>query len=73
MPQSAIPPGRHAPIRQDWLEKRREEIIEPNLPIVDPHHHMWDRQGNRYLLPDLLADVRGASGGGLSGMRVGWK
>ena len=57
MPQSAIPPGRHAPIRQDWLDKRREEIIEPDLPIVDPHHHMWDRPGNRYLLPDLLADV----------------
>ena len=57
MPQSAIPPGRHAPIRPDWLDKRREEIIEPDLPIVDPHHHMWDRPGNRYLFEDLLADV----------------
>ena len=57
MSQSAIPPGRHAPIRQDWLDKRREEIIEPDQPIVDPHHHMWERPGNRYLFPDLLADV----------------
>jgi predicted TIM-barrel fold metal-dependent hydrolase len=57
MPQSAIPPGRHAPIRPDWLDKRREEIIQPDLPIVDPHHHMWDRPGNRYLFQDLLADV----------------
>ena len=57
MPQSAIPPSRHAPIRQDWLDKRREEIIEPDLAIVDPHHHMWDRPGNRYLFEDLLADV----------------
>ncbi len=57
MPQSAIPPSRHAPIRQDWLDKRREAIIEPDLPIVDPHHHMWDRPGNRYLFQDLLADV----------------
>ena len=57
MPQSAIPPGRHAPVRPDWLDKRREEIIEPDLPIVDPHHHMWDRPGNRYLFEDLLADV----------------
>ncbi|MGA8550258.1 MAG: amidohydrolase, partial [Stellaceae bacterium] len=57
MPQSAIPPGRHAPIRQDWLDSRREEIIEPDLPIVDPHHHMWDRPGNRYLFQDLLADT----------------
>ena len=57
VPQSAIPPGRHAPIRPDWLDRRHEEIIEPELPIVDPHHHMWDRPGNRYLFQDLLADV----------------
>ena len=57
MPQSAIPPGRHAPIRPDWLDRRREKIIEPDLPIVDPHHHMWDRPGNRYLFQDLLADT----------------
>ena len=57
MPQSAIPPGRHAPVRPDWLNKRREEIIEPHLPIIDPHHHLWDRPGNRYLFQDLLEDV----------------
>ena len=57
MPQSAIPPSRHAPIRQDWLDKRREEIIEPDLPIVDPHHHCGTGRGNRYLFQDLLADV----------------
>jgi L-fuconolactonase len=58
MPQSAIPPGRHAPVRPDWLAKRQEEAIEPQLPIVDPHHHLWDRPGNRYLFEDLLADVQ---------------
>jgi len=21
-----------------------EEILEPTLPIVDPHHHLWDRR-----------------------------
>ena len=57
MPQSAIPPSRHAPVRPDWLDKRREEILEPDLPIVDPHHHLWDRPNNRYLFQDLLADV----------------
>ena len=57
MPQSAIPPGRHAPVRPDWLNKRREEILEPDLPIVDPHHHLWDRRGNRYLFQELLEDV----------------
>jgi hypothetical protein len=46
-----------APVRQDWLEKGHEEIIEPGLPIIDPHHHLWDRPGYRYLFPELLADV----------------
>ncbi|HEY9219326.1 MAG TPA: amidohydrolase family protein [Phenylobacterium sp.] len=25
----------------------REEILEPELPIVDPHHHLWDRPGQQ--------------------------
>ncbi|HEY1707440.1 MAG TPA: amidohydrolase family protein [Rhizomicrobium sp.] len=35
-----------------------EEILEPDLPICDPHHHLWDFPNNRYLLPELLADVQ---------------
>ena len=35
----------------DWLAKHSEEIIEPELPIIDPHHHLWVRDGNTYLLP----------------------
>ena len=50
-------PAVQAPVRQDWLDKRHEAIIEPELPIVDPHHHLWDRPNYRYLFPDLLADV----------------
>ncbi|HEY2047979.1 MAG TPA: amidohydrolase family protein [Caulobacteraceae bacterium] len=23
----------------------REAILEPELPIIDPHHHLWDRRG----------------------------
>src|SRR6202046_4648054 len=34
-----------------------EEIIEPELPICDPHHHLWDFPNSRYLLPELLADL----------------
>jgi predicted TIM-barrel fold metal-dependent hydrolase len=34
-----------------------EDILLPDLPIVDPHHHLWDREGERYLLDDLLADT----------------
>ena len=48
----------HLPVRQDWLDRRREAIIEPDLPIVDPHHHLVDRrETGRYLLPELLADI----------------
>jgi L-fuconolactonase len=34
-----------------------EAPIEPDLPIVDPHHHLRDRPGHRYLLPELLRDI----------------
>ncbi|MGB9366776.1 MAG: amidohydrolase family protein [Xanthobacteraceae bacterium] len=44
-------------VRQDWLDRRKEEILEPALPIIDPHHHLWDRGGWRYLLDELLADT----------------
>jgi predicted TIM-barrel fold metal-dependent hydrolase len=44
-------------IREHWLAQVSEEILEPELPIVDPHHHLWDFPAHRYLLPDLLADT----------------
>jgi len=44
-------------VRQDWLDRRHEPILEPDLPIVDAHHHLWDRPGWRYLLDELLADT----------------
>jgi predicted TIM-barrel fold metal-dependent hydrolase len=34
-----------------------EEVIEPGLPIIDPHHHLWHRNGHRYLIDELLADT----------------
>jgi hypothetical protein len=40
-----------------WWAKRKEEILEPALEIVDPHHHLWDRDEHRYLLDQLLADT----------------
>ncbi len=58
MQTATIAPTGHLAVRPDWLEKRREEILEPDLPIVDPHHHLVDRpETGRYLLPDLLADL----------------
>jgi predicted TIM-barrel fold metal-dependent hydrolase len=48
----------HPRVRTAWLDRVREEIIEPDLPIVDPHHHLWhDRPSGRYLMDDLLADL----------------
>jgi predicted TIM-barrel fold metal-dependent hydrolase len=41
----------------DWLALTQEDAIEPDLPIIDPHHHFWDRPNNRYVLEDLAADV----------------
>jgi L-fuconolactonase len=42
-----------------WLARAAPEpILEPDLPIVDTHHHLWDLPGYRYLLHDLLADLK---------------
>jgi predicted TIM-barrel fold metal-dependent hydrolase len=50
--------ARHLHVDPAWLDLRQEEIIDPDLPIIDPHHHLWDRPGWRYLFDDLLADLR---------------
>lgn len=47
---------RRPPPRKDWLAQSTEPVIEPDLPIVDPHHHLWTDDGG-YLLEDLLADT----------------
>jgi L-fuconolactonase len=44
-------------VDQAWLDRVAEPVLEPELPIIDPHHHLWVRDGNVYLLPELLADV----------------
>ena len=45
------------PIREDWLSQVEEEILEPDIPIIDPHHHLWDRSDGRYMADDLQADI----------------
>ncbi|HVH74268.1 MAG TPA: amidohydrolase family protein [Stellaceae bacterium] len=48
----------HPLAREEWLARRQEAVIEPLLPIVDPHHHLVDRpETGRYLLRELLADI----------------
>ena len=54
-----------------WLDRTPEEALDPGQPIIDPHHHLWDRrprpdlgpdnrQHLRYLGDDLIEDIRGA-------------
>jgi L-fuconolactonase len=38
-------------------ETVREDPIDPRLPIIDPHHHLWDNHLGRYLDAELLADT----------------
>ena len=42
-------------VDEQWLGGMKEEILEPGLPIVDPHHHLWQWLG--YMVPELLQDL----------------
>lgn len=56
----------------DWLAKEPpEEVIEPGLAIIDPHHHLWDIRSftiqphysfaqKVYLCEDIVNDIRGS-------------
>ncbi len=48
--------GQTAP-DDSWLARLEEPILEPDLAIVDPHHHLWLRNGHTYLMPELAADL----------------
>ena len=46
----------------DWLALTAEPTLEPEIPICDPHHHLWDYRSQRipyqrYLLHELAADI----------------
>ena len=49
--------GLYADPRPDWLALREEEILEPARQIVDPHHHLWDRDDQRYLIEEMTSDL----------------
>lgn len=56
MSSSQLPVMRHPEVRSAWLAGLHEEILDPALPIIDPHHHLWELSPG-YLLDDLLADI----------------
>jgi len=41
----------------EWLDQVKENIIDPDRPIVDPHHHLWKRPKSTYVLEHLWADT----------------
>ena len=41
----------------DTTTTARETAIEPEMPIIDAHHHLFDRPGRRYLFDAYLSDV----------------
>ncbi|MEM7216851.1 MAG: amidohydrolase family protein [Pseudomonadota bacterium] len=41
----------------EWLAQVEEDVLEPDLRIIDPHHHLWDYPDSRYLLDELLTDI----------------
>lgn len=50
-------PSPHLPVRPEWLALHSEPALEPELAIIDAHHHLWDHAHNPYLHADVLADV----------------
>jgi L-fuconolactonase len=39
-----------------WLAQVQETALDPDQLVIDPHHHLWDREGQLYLLPEFLQD-----------------
>lgn len=39
------------------VETPGEAVLDPDIPIVDAHHHLYERGGTRYLLDEILRDV----------------
>lgn len=59
------------PIEQWLAQETPEEVIEPDLPIIDPHHHLWDIRKSTieplasfeqkvYLCEEIMADINGS-------------
>ncbi|MDP3172843.1 MAG: amidohydrolase family protein [Phenylobacterium sp.] len=51
------PAALHPTADPAWLASGAEEILEPGLPIVDAHHHLWGPPRGPYLGAELAADI----------------
>jgi len=48
----------YLPVRAEWLASGKEAALEPEMPIIDAHHHFYERPGWTYLLDEYLEDAR---------------
>ncbi len=44
-------------LRPKWLALRTEPALDPGQPVLDSHHHLYQRPGLRYLLDEYAADL----------------
>ena len=47
----------HLEVKQEWLNQLQEEPLLPDIPIIDPHHHLWDAGFGKYFVEELLEDI----------------
>ncbi len=43
--------------REDWLGLYTEATLEPDLPIIDAHHHLWGHPRQPYMLEEFTQDI----------------
>jgi L-fuconolactonase len=48
----------YLPVRSEWLASGTEAALEPAMPIIDAHHHFYERPGWTYLLNEYLQDAQ---------------
>lgn len=41
----------------EWIGQCHEPALDPDLPIVDPHHHLWDDERGRYQLDEFFQEI----------------
>jgi len=42
-----------------WRALTAESALEPDIPLCDPHHHLWEYPGSRYLADDFVGEFAG--------------
>jgi len=57
---SAVAEDRSGKAHAQWISTVVEDVLEPELPILDPHHHLWLDKGHTgwpYTLNDFQEDT----------------